>query len=272
MQNTIRATLGLGAAFVAVVASAGVSKAEDDAADLATKLANPLAAMISVPFQYNYNQGIGPAGDGTQSYVNIQPVIPFELNEDWNLISRTILPVTYQDDVFPGAGSQFGLGNTTESLFLSPSKPWNGIIWGVGPVLYLPTNTDSLLGADKWGAGPTGVALWQGKGWTVGALANHIWSFAGDDDAPDINATYLQPFISYTTHDAWTFTLNTESTYDWNSDQWSVPVNFQVAKLVKFGKLPVSLFGGVRYWAASPDGSGPEGWGARAGITFLLPK
>lgn len=138
-------------------------------------------------------------------------------------------------------------------------------------MFYLPTNTDSLLGTDEWGAGPTGVALWQGHGWTVGALANHIWSFSRDNE-PEINATYLQPFVAYTTHDAWTFTLNTESTYDWADNEWSVPINFQVAKIVKFGKLPVSLFAGVRYWAASPGDSGPDGWGARAGITFVLPK
>jgi hypothetical protein len=128
-----------------------------------------------------------------------------------------------------------------------------------------------LLGSDKWGAGPTGVILKQSGPWTYGMLANHIWSFAGPEAQPDVNATFLQPFISYTTHDAWTFALNTETTYDWEGEIWSVPVNFTVSKLVKFGEQPVSLQAGLRYWAESPEG-GPDGLGVRAGITFLFPK
>lgn len=245
---------------------------QDDTGELAKKLSNPVAAMISVPFQGNYNDEIGPLEDGEQTYVNFQPVVPIALNEDWNLISRTIVPVISQDDIFPGAGSQFGLGNTTQSFFFSPSQPVNGFVWGVGPVFYIPTNTDDLLGADKWGAGPTAVALWQGEGWTVGMLSNHIWSFAGDSSEPDLNSTFLQPFVAYTTSDAWTFTLNTESTYDWEAHEWSVPINFVVSKIVKIGELPVSIFAGPRYWADSPEGVGPEGWGARFGFTLLFPR
>lgn len=243
-----------------------------DSSDLAKQLANPVADLISVPFQGNYNVGIGPAEDGTQAYINFQPVIPFKLNDDWNLISRTILPVTTQNDIFPGAGSQLGLGNTTESLFFSPSRPMNGIIWGVGPIFYLPTATDPLLGPEKWGAGPTGVALWQGGPWTAGILASQTWSFAGDDSLADISATYMQPFVSYTTKDAWTFTLNSESTYNWINDRWSVPVNAIVSKLVTFDNQPISFFAGARYWAVSPEDIGPTGWGARFGMTFLFPR
>lgn len=251
---------------------AGAARAEEDDVELATELANPLANLISIPFQGNYNSGLGPLEDGRRVSVNIQPVLPFSLDEEWNLISRTILPVTWQDDLFPGAGTQFGLGNTMQSLFLSPARMSNGFTWGVGPVMLLPTHTDELLGLDTWGAGPTAVGLWQGNGWTAGMLANHIWSVAGSDDDA-VNATYLQPFISYTTPDAWTFSLNTESAYDWKSEEWSVPLNASISKLVKLGgKLPVSFFGGVRYWVTSPEDSGPEGWGARFGFTVLLPR
>jgi hypothetical protein len=245
--------------------------AEDDTQDLAKKLSNPVASLISVPFQFNYDTGYGP-DDGSKAYVNVQPVIPITLNDDWNLISRTILPIAWQNDIAGPSGDQFGLGDTTQSLFLSPAKPTeNGIIWGAGPVILLPTATDDLLGSGKWGAGPTAVVLTQRGPWTIGALANHIWSFAGDDDRSDVNSTFLQPFVAYTTKDAWTFTLNTESTYNWEADEWSVPINFQVAKLLVIDKQPVSLFAGLRYWADSPD-SGPDGVGVRAGITLLFPK
>lgn len=268
--QAVKWTVTLGLCLLAQGTAPAFAGEEDT--ELATELANPLANLISIPFQGNYNGGIGPAENGDRVFVNVQPVIPFTINDDWNVISRTILPVTWQNDIFPTAGTQFGLGNTTQSLFLSPSRVTNGFTWGIGPVLFLPTSTDNLLGLDTWGAGPTAVGLWQGQGWTIGMLANQIWSVAGDDDDA-INATYLQPFLSYTTTDAWTFSLNTESTYNWKSENWSVPINASVSKLVMMGgKLPVSYFVGVRYWAESPEDVGPTGWGARFGFTVLLPK
>lgn len=244
--------------------------ASADDAGLAQELTNPVAALISVPIQYNFDENIGPADGGRRHLINIQPVVPIALNEDWTLISRTITPIVSQDDIFPGAGSQFGLGDVVQSFFLSPKKPAGGLIWGVGPVLLLPTGTETFLTTDKWGAGPTAVALTQQNGWTVGVLTNHIWSFAGDHDRADVSATFIQPFITYTTPDAWTFALNTESTYDWRAEDWSVPVNFNISKLVKFGQQPVSIGAGVRYWADSTE-AGPEGWGARATLTYLFP-
>lgn len=240
-------------------------------ADLAKQLSNPIASLISVPFQLNNDSGFGPE-DGHRTTLNIQPVIPISINEDWNLISRTILPVIWQSDIAGNSGDQAGLGDTVQSFFFSPKQPGpGGIIWGLGPVFLLPTATDELLGGEKWGAGPTAVALKQDGPWTYGILANHIWSFAGDHNREDVSSTFLQPFLSYTTPDAWTIALNTESTYDWKNAEWSVPINLMVSKLVKLGEQPVSLGVGARYWAAAPD-NGPEGWGVRANITFLFPK
>jgi hypothetical protein len=243
-----------------------------DAAKLAKDLANPIASLISVPFQFNFESDIGPLDQGSRLTTNVQPVIPISLNDDWNLISRTILPVVSQEDIFPGSGDQFGLGDTVQSLFFSPKAPTkSGWIWGAGPVFLLPTATDELLGADKWGAGPTGVALKQIGPWTYGALANHLWSFAGDSDRNDISNTFLQPFVTYTTPTAWSFALQAEATYDWKAEQWNVPVGFFVSKVVRLGKQMISLQGGPRYYVESTP-SGPEGWALRANVTLLFPK
>jgi hypothetical protein len=240
-------------------------------ADLAQDLTNPVADLLTIPIQMNYDQNFGPADDGWKLQTNIQPVLPFNLNDDWNLITRTIMPVIWQDEIVPGAGSQFGLGDITVSLFASPKKPTNGVIWGLGPILYLRTATDELLGAQKWGAGPSAIALTMRGRWTMGALANHVWSFAGNDDRDDLNSTFVQPFLAYTTPTAWTVSFQSETTYNWESRKWSVPVNVAVAKLVMMGKLPVSLQAGVGRWLTSPD-SGPDGWRFRMQANFVLPK
>lgn len=240
-------------------------------ADLAQELSNPVADLITIPIQMNYDSGIGPQ-EGWKLQTNIQPVIPFAVNDDWNLITRTIMPVIYQDDILPGSGSDFGLGDINMSLFFSPREPTSGgVIWGAGPVLLFPTATEPLLGGKKWGAGPALVVLTMRGQWTLGILANHIWSYAGDSDRQDISNTFAQPFVAYTTPSAWTYSVQSETTYNWETEKWSVPVNVAVAKLVRWGKLPVSLQAGVGYWFESPD-SGPEGFRFRLQANFVLPK
>jgi hypothetical protein len=264
----LSATLSVMAGSVmAQMAPAAAGGADDD---LAKQLSNPVAALISVPFQYNYNDGYLD-GKGVQSYINIQPVIPFSISDNWNVISRTILPVVNLQG-FEGEGSSTtGFGNITQSLFLSPKAPTKGgLIWGVGPVIQIPTSTNGIS-PNQWGLGITGVALKQSKGWTIGALVNQIWSVSRNDEYGESSNAFLQPFISFTTKKATSFTLNTESTYDWVNEEWSVPINFTVGQIIKIDKHPVQITGGVRYWADSPDG-GPQGWGARAVVTYLFPK
>lgn len=256
-------------ATMAFVVAGNPAFAED--ADLAKQLSNPVASLISVPLQLNHDSGFG-SSDGEKTVLNIQPVIPISLNDDWEVISRIIVPLVWQKDVAGESGSQSGLGDVEASFFFSPKQPGpGGIIWGVGPVFLLPTATDELLGGEKWGLGPTAVVLKQSEGWTYGALANHIWSVAGEDDRADISSTFLQPFLTYTTPTAWTFGLNTESSYDWKAEEWSVPINVFVSKVTRLGKQPVSFQIGARYWADAPEG-GADGWGVRAAFTLLYPK
>jgi hypothetical protein len=240
--------------------------------ELAKQLSNPIASLTSVPMQFNYDDGIGQQDDGDRFFVNVQPVIPVSISEDWNMISRTIVPIVSQHDIFPGAGSQFGLGDTLQSLFFSPKAlTAGGWTWGVGPALLLPTASDDLLGAKKWGAGPTAVALRQTKtGWTYGALGNHIWSFAGDDDRADISATYLQPFLSRSLGQGRTLSVSLESSYDWKGRQWTVPINLGYSKVSRIGKQLVSYQGGVRYYLEAPDSAAE--WGLRFTFTLLFPK
>jgi len=259
------------AAILTAIFSVVPAFAQDES-ELAKKLANPVASLISVPIQANYDENFGPNEEGSVWKVNIQPVIPITLNNEWNLISRTILPIIDQEDVPRNGMGESGIGDTVQSLFFSPAAPSSGgLIWGVGPVLLLPTASEDSLGGEKWGIGPTAVALKQDGPWTYGMLTNHIESFAGDDDRAYVSVTLLQPFLTYITKTKTTIGLNTESTYDWNNEQWSVPINFTVSQLLKVGKLLLQVGAGVRYWADSPKNSA-EDWGGRLQLTFLFPK
>jgi hypothetical protein len=260
---------------------AGASQAQE----LAKQLQNPVAALISFPIQNNFDFKVGP-DNGFRYTGNIQPVIPVNLSAKWLMISRTILPIVHQSDafapqiddtdiggesgVFGGSGEQTGLGDLTQSFFFSPKTPLpGGIIFGIGPAFLVPTASDKYLGSGKWGLGPTTVALKQAGPWTAGMLFNYIASFAGQSAKSDVSSVFLQPFVSYTFKNTTAIGLNTESTFDFETSTWTAPLNLSVGKLFRFGKQPVNLTIGAKYYATGPAGA-PE-WGLRFTTTFLFP-
>ena len=236
---------------------------------LAKLLENPVANLVSVPIQNNWDFGIGPL-NAMRYTLNVQPVIPFTLSEDWNLITRTIVPYIYQQAAFVGAKDHSGLGDITQSFFLSPQKRVGGMILGIGPVFRYPSATDPALGGEKWSAGPTALVLRQQGPWTYGGLVNHLWSFAGNNSRPEVNATFLQPVVAYNFKTATTLALASESLYDWAAGQWTVPVQAGIAQMVRIGKQPVRLLIAVRYYVERPA-DGPD-WGLRFQITLPFPK
>ena len=235
-----------------------------NADELAKKLANPIAAMISVPFQYNYSRTYGD--DGYKNLLNIQPVVPISISKDWNLISRTIMPVIQQKNVQPDI-TQFGLGDTTQSFWFSPKEPTSsGLIWGVGPAALIPTGTDDI-GAKTWALGPTAIVLKQTGLWTYGMLVNQLWDTGG---RADINSMFFQPFVAKGIGKGRTVSMNIESTYDWNTHQWTVPINLSYSKVSKWGTQMVSNQFGAGWYVTSPSG-GPD-WQFRYMMVLLFPK
>jgi hypothetical protein len=247
--------------------------AAQSADQLAKQLANPIASLTSVPLQFNYEREAGLTGDADRVRLNVQPVIPRDLGDDWNLISRTILPVVSQDEISPGMGEAFGIGDVTQSFFFSPEAPTRrGWVWGVGPVLLAPTASDDTLGANRWALGPTLVALRQTEtGWTYGGLFNHLWSVDDEpEDRADINNTLVQLFVSKRIGPGRTLSSVAESTYDWEGGQWTVPLHVSVSQVVRLGRQLVSFQGGVGRYADGPAVA-PE-WGLRFTTTLMFPK
>lgn len=262
------------AILVAVTAAASLSsaaKAQENSDELAKQLSNPVADLISIPFQFNAAFGGGAEDDGQWYTLNIQPVIPLSIAPDWNLIVRTIVPVVGREDVVAPDSSEWGFGNTLQSFFFSPKAPTaGGLIWGVGPAFNYPTTTDPLFGPSKWGAGPTAVALLQKGKVTAGLLWNQVWSFEDSSEPDGINNTFFQPFFAYSLGKGLTFNANVQATYSWNTDQWNAPLNVGFSKVFTIGKQPMSFGLNGTYYLASPAG-GPE-WGVQSTLSILLPK
>jgi len=266
--------------------SAGSSQSSSSSsqsdADLAQQLTNPVANMIQIPFQNNFDLGGGRNNDASRYTLNVQPIIPFTLDKDWNLITRTIIPYANWQGVFPE--TQTGLGDIVQSFFISPSATPSGIVWGAGPVFLYPTATNSVFGGRQWGAGPTFVGLQMNGAWTYGALINHIWSLSkvpgppafaeiGDNnfaiERQPINATFLQPFVSYTLPTQTTLSLTSESLYDWSAQRWTVPINVGINQLISVYGQKMQLGGQIRCYVETPTG-GPT-WGFQLRWTLVFP-
>ena len=198
------------------------------------QLANPIASLRTMPIQLNYDEKIGPNDEGSVWRLNVQPVIPFDLNEDWYLITRTIAPIVQQENITAIGDSQFGIGDILQSFFFSPDKTiGNGWTVGGGPVVLYPSATDDSLGAEKWALGPTAVGLKQEGPWTIGALGNHIWSIGGPHGREDINLTYSRALgVLHHDREAATLSLNAETNYDWQAEDWLVPLQFTAEQLL----------------------------------------
>ena len=250
----------------------GESSANSESTEaLAKDTQNPIANLISVPFQNNFNFGFGP-NKVTQYVLNFQPVIPLSLNENWNLITRTILPTINQPSPAPGIRSAFGLGDLNPTAFLSPAKP-GPLIWGVGPTFTFPTATDPLLGSGKWRSGPAVVALTAPGHWVIGALANNRWSFSGWGSR-SVNAMLIQPFVNYNFPHGWYLTSAPIITADWKADsdnRWTVPIGGGFGRIFKLGKQPLNVQLAAFWNAETPKAFGAD-WQLRFQFQFLFPK
>ncbi len=243
---------------------------EESAAELAKKLANPIASLISMPFQNLTDFGIGP-NNGTKNTLNIQPVLPFSLSDNINLIARFILPVISQYDITGQGNSEFGLGDAVFSTWLSPSQSKGGLTWGVGSAFLIPTGTDDFLSSKKFGIGPTAIALYQANGITVGGLFNQIWSVAGNEDRGDVSTLFFNPFFSYNWKSGAGIGAAMEITQNWVSNTTTVWFSPTISAVTSLGTQKTQFTIGPRFNLAAPDG-GKADLGIKAQIVFLFPK
>ena len=266
--------LSLAALLSSFVLVVGSAQAEMSAEELAKLAQNPVANLISVPLQNNTNFNVGPL-DGTQNILNIQPVIPFTLNTDWNLITRTIVPLIWQPEFVPGQGNRFGLGDLQLSGFLSPSKPGaDGLIWGAGAVVQMPTNTNEL-GNKNWGLGPTAVVLRikPGDPWVYGVLINNIWSLSSSQRGGSYNNFLIQPFLNYNLPGGTYINTVPIITANWDApsgERWTVPLGLGIGHIFHLGKLPLNTQVGAYYNVVRPDNG--ANWQLRLQAQVMFPK
>jgi hypothetical protein len=251
----------------------GPAAAEMSAEELAKLAQNPVGNLISVPFQNNTNLNVGPQ-NGTQNILNIQPVIPISISDEWNIITRTIVPVISMPALGPGTERENGIGDMVFTAFLSPAKP-GAWIWGLGPVLQLPTNTSDELGNKNWGLGASAVVLHldHGSPWVYGVLVNNVWSLSSSKQGGAYSTGLIQPFVNYNFKQGFYLTSAPIMTVDWKAgsgQQWTVPLGGGVGKIFHIGRLPVNAQLSAYYNVVHPDlGANLQ---IRAQLQFMFPK
>jgi hypothetical protein len=240
----------------------------DDIKELQKQSANPIAKLISLPFQFNFNFGLGDYDRG-QTVINIQPVLPVTIFKGRvNMINRIITPLVYQPDVSSESGGTFGIGNTSYSMFFTPAES-GALIWGVGPAFNIPTASAPELGGDAFGIGPTAIALTMPGRWVLGGLLGQVWSYK----TSELSQFYFQYFITYNLPKGWFINTLPMITANWNApegERWSVPFGAGFGRVVALGGQPVRFQAAGYWYAVSPTG-GPE-WSLQAQVTLLFPK
>ncbi|MFC1821987.1 transporter [Thermodesulfobacteriota bacterium] len=257
--------------LLGIMALTNAARAEDKGTkELAKQSQNPVSSLISVPFENISSFNNGP----NDAYVNtllVKPVLPVQISENWNLINRAIVPVIYQGELIDGIGTKFGMGDVTYQGFLSPAKPGK-FIWGVGPTVSFPTGAQRMT-TEKWSAGPALIGLTMPGNWVVGALAFNLWSFAGDDDAADVNAFSFQYFVNYNLPKGWYLSASPTISANWKADsdnRWTVPFGGGFGKVFKIGKQPINASLKAYYNVEHPDDA--SNWNIATQFTFLFPK
>jgi len=249
-------------------ASADAAAAE---AKLERDVQNPVSELISLPFQNNTTFDSGPYSR-TTNVMNIQPVIPINISDNWMIKSRTILPLSWQPYSGESSGGEFGLGDTTQTFFLAPRGD-RKLIWGIGPAFVIPTATSTLLGQGKFSMGPSVLALSQPGHWTIGALINNVWSVAGSGSRPPVNEMQLQAFVTYQMKQGWYIATSPIIEANWRAmsgSVWLVPVGGGIGRVTRMGKQAINVTAQFYGNAAYPTGTSP--WSMRLQFDLLFPE
>jgi hypothetical protein len=247
-----------------------VAEEETETTELAKAAQNPVASMISVPFQSNFNFGMGQE-DKMGYILNIQPIIPMKLNDRWNLITRIVTPISYLPELTDGGEDYFGFGDINPQFYFATIS--GKLIWGAGPQFQFPTASYDQLGSEKYAAGPAAVVLTMDGPWVYGALANNLWSFAGNDDRRKVNSMTLQPFVNYNLPKGWYLSSSPVITANWvavnDDDIWTVPVGAGIGKIIKIGNQPVNISLGFYDYVEHP--SGAADWQIKFQVQLMFP-